>query len=123
METKTLLAGLIGFFIGGFIVSMAATTFEKPETSSSSDKTMSEMTASLQHKKGDEFDKAFLQEMISHHEGAIEMAKLAGANARHEEIRELSKKIMSAQSREIDMMQTWQTDGDYKNAPKPQGSH
>jgi len=31
MDTKTLLAGLIGFFIGGLLVSVAATTFDKPE--------------------------------------------------------------------------------------------
>lgn len=31
METRVLLAGLIGFFIGGLLVSIAATTFEKPE--------------------------------------------------------------------------------------------
>jgi hypothetical protein len=30
METKPLLYGLIGFFIGGLIVSIAATTFDKP---------------------------------------------------------------------------------------------
>jgi hypothetical protein len=35
METKTLLAGLIGFFLGGLIVSIAATTFEKPEAKNS----------------------------------------------------------------------------------------
>lgn len=29
METKPLLYGLIGFFIGGLLVSVAATTFEK----------------------------------------------------------------------------------------------
>jgi hypothetical protein len=31
METKPLLFGLIGFFLGGLIVSIAATTFDKPE--------------------------------------------------------------------------------------------
>lgn len=31
METKPLLYGLIGFFIGGLLVSVAATTFEKPD--------------------------------------------------------------------------------------------
>lgn len=30
METKPLLYGLIGFFIGGLLVSIAATTFDKP---------------------------------------------------------------------------------------------
>lgn len=32
METKTLLSGLIGFFIGGLLVATAATTFEAPES-------------------------------------------------------------------------------------------
>ncbi len=31
MDTKPLLYGLAGFFIGGFIVALAATTFDKPE--------------------------------------------------------------------------------------------
>jgi len=31
METKPLLYGLIGFFLGGLLVSIAATTFDKPE--------------------------------------------------------------------------------------------
>lgn len=30
METKPLLYGLIGFFLGGLLVSIAATTFDKP---------------------------------------------------------------------------------------------
>ena len=30
METKPLLYGLIGFFLGGLLVSVAATTFERP---------------------------------------------------------------------------------------------
>lgn len=31
METKPLLYGLIGFFIGGLLVSIAANTFDKQE--------------------------------------------------------------------------------------------
>ena len=30
MDTKALLYGLIGFFLGGLLVSVAATTFDKP---------------------------------------------------------------------------------------------
>jgi hypothetical protein len=36
METKPLLYGLIGFFIGGLLVSVAATTFEKDKLSDES---------------------------------------------------------------------------------------
>ena len=36
---------------------------------------MDGMMSNLQGKTGDEFDKAFLNEMIMHHEGAVVMAK------------------------------------------------
>lgn len=35
METKPLLYGLIGFFLGGLLVSIAATTFDKPTDNTS----------------------------------------------------------------------------------------
>lgn len=31
METKPLLYGLVGFILGGLLVSIAATTFDKPK--------------------------------------------------------------------------------------------
>lgn len=40
METKPLLYGVIGFILGGLLVSIAATTFDKPQTD------MSQMTPS-----------------------------------------------------------------------------
>ncbi len=81
---------------------------------------MSQMTATLQGKTGDDFDKAFISEMIMHHQGAIDMAKLAGANAKHDEVKSLANDILSAQSKEIDMMQGWQTQWGYKTTPSTQ---
>lgn len=80
-------------------------------------------TDKLKNLKGDDFDKAFLEEMIVHHEGAIDMAKLIETNAKHDELKRLGRDIMSAQSREIDMMQTWQGDWGYKDVPKSHQSH
>lgn len=68
---------------------------------------MNGMMAGLQGKKGDEFDKAFLSEMIVHHQGAVEMAKSALANAKHKEIIDLSNAIISAQEKEIASMKGW----------------
>jgi uncharacterized protein (DUF305 family) len=124
METKPLLYGLIGFFIGGFIVAVAATTFDKqPEnkettsnTSSMSSMSMDDMSADLKNKTGDDFDKAFIADMIVHHEGAVEMAKLSAANAKHDEIKELSKAIIAAQQKEIANMKQWRTDWGYGTA-------
>lgn len=70
--------------------------------------TMNGMVNGLKGKTGDDFDKTFISEMIDHHQGAIDMAKLAGKNAKHDEIKNLAKGIISAQTKEIDMMKTWQ---------------
>lgn len=114
METKPLLYGLIGFFIGGLLVSVAANTFDKAELQSSD--SMAHMTATLKQKTGDEFDKAFIDSMIKHHEGAIEMAKLADKNAKHAEIKQLSKAIILAQEKEIGDMRRWQDEWKYDHS-------
>lgn len=79
------------------------------------DKNMMDMHGSMQgmmqglnNKTGDEFDKAFLSEMILHHEGAIDMANAALKNAKHQEIKDLSNAIISAQTTEINKMKEWQ---------------
>lgn len=113
METKPLLFGLIGFFIGGLIVSVAATTFDKPVTINDST-SMSEMTDSLRELKGDDFDKAFISHMIDHHESAVDMAKLADERAMHQEIKTLSTDIITAQQTEIDQMEAWRVDWGYE---------
>ena len=51
---------------------------------------------------GEYSDAAFVNEMIPHHEGAIEMAEVALENAEHEEIRTLSREIIVAQRTEIE---------------------
>ena len=117
MDTKPLLYGLAGFLIGGLLVSVAANTFDKP-IQKNQETSMAAMTESLRDKTGDDFDKLFIAHMIKHHQGAIYMAKLAKDNAKHDEIKNMADDIISAQSKEIDMMQTWQGDWGYKTAPK-----
>ena len=112
MDTKPLLFGLIGFMAGGLLVATAATTFDNGKLQSTSSPHMSHQ---LQTKTGDEFDKAFIDGMIEHHKGAIEMAKLAENNAKHQEIKDLSSNIISAQASEIRQMQQWQREWKYSN--------
>lgn len=69
---------------------------------------MAAMTAGLAGKAGEAFDKAFLSEMIAHHQGAIEMARMALKDAEHPEIKRLARNIVSAQTTEIGEMQNWQ---------------
>ena len=51
-----------------------------------------------------DIDTDFAQMMITHHQGAIEMAKLAADNAEHGEIKDLAEEIISAQERELEVM-------------------
>jgi uncharacterized protein (DUF305 family) len=58
---------------------------------------------SLKSLTGAEFDRAFLELMIKHHQGAIEMLDLI-SDSKNAEAKALSKSINSAQSREIKYM-------------------
>jgi len=69
---------------------------------------MSSMTMSLMNKTGDAFDREFLLQMTLHHEGALEMAKLALAQSQREEVKEFAQSIIDAQGKEIDQMKAWQ---------------
>lgn len=72
------------------------------------DSMMSSMMAGLEGKKGDDFDKAFLSEMVVHHQGAVEMAKAVLSTSNRPELIKLANDIISAQNKEIEMMQMWQ---------------
>ena len=119
METKSLLYGLIGFFIGGLLVSVAVTTFDKPESVSTSHQsesmTMHDMSEMLTGKNGDDYDKAFLSGMIEHHEGALDMAMQSEQSAKHDEIKQLSKDVVTAQQNEIAKMKQWQQEWGYES--------
>lgn len=70
--------------------------------------TMHGMMSGLENKTGDDFDKAFLSEMIIHHAGAVDMATAALSNAKHQELKDLAKAIIEAQTKEIGQMKAWQ---------------
>lgn len=74
---------------------------------------MGQMTEELKGLTGDAFDKAFLSSMIEHHQSAINMAYPGQTNAKHNEIKELTKAIVGAQSSEIAQMKQWQKDWGY----------
>lgn len=77
------------------------------------DSSMDEMMDSMDVKEGNEFDKAFIEAMIPHHQGAIEMAKEAQKKATHDEIKKMADDIITAQTSEIKMMRQWQKEWGY----------
>ena len=114
METRPLLFGIIGFLLGGLVVSIAA-QLEDDGAEGTSDMTMTQMTSQLTEKEGDDFDAAFIDAMIEHHEGAIEMAELAASRAEHEEIKQLSQDVIRAQEGEIAQLRSWESTWGYQD--------
>lgn len=109
MNTNTLLVGLVALIIGaggGFLIGNSSDSHRMPSGSMMHNE-MNSMMAELSGKTGDDFDKAFLSEMIMHHEGAVEMAEAAIKNAQHVEIKTMAEAIISAQTTEIQQMQDW----------------
>jgi uncharacterized protein (DUF305 family) len=47
-------------------------------------------------------DRAFIDAMVPHHQGAVEMAEVALENAEHREIRDLAEDVVKAQEAEIE---------------------
>jgi uncharacterized protein (DUF305 family) len=70
---------------------------------------MSMDISSMQTMSGKELDLMFIDMMIPHHQGAIEMARDAVAKAEHPEIKDLAQKVISAQQKEIEQMQQWKS--------------
>jgi uncharacterized protein (DUF305 family) len=72
------------------------------------DDMMMTMTKNLQGKTGATFDKAFIDDMIPHHQGAVEMAELVLTSTERPELKKMAQEIIDAQTKEIKMMQEWQ---------------
>jgi len=58
----------------------------------------------LESLRGAEFDTLWLQSMISHHQGAVEMAKAEIANGENQEAKALAEHVVTAQEAEITQM-------------------
>lgn len=117
MNKNTILALAIGLLvgIGGTIGVGAVTNDDGSEQTVADHSTMSmaDMNKQLEGLSGDDYDKAFIEMMIAHHEGAVDMALLSVTNAKHDEIKKLSQDIISAQEKEIADMKQWQIDWGY----------
>ena len=61
-----------------------------------------EMARQMVMENGKYSEERFVDAMVPHHQGAIEMAKVALKQAEHEEIKELSHNIISSQRAEIE---------------------
>ncbi len=103
LAVAVILAGVVGYSIG-------ASNQEKVvgNEQSGMHHAMDGMMSSLEGKTGDALDRAFLSEMIVHHEGAVEMAQAVLQGGAHVELKQMAEEIISAQTAEIAQMRSWQ---------------
>jgi len=65
------------------------------------------MMASLWKLTPQRLEAVFMSQMVPHHQGAIDMARLVPERAAHQELKDLSKTIIESQSAEIEQMNGW----------------
>lgn len=109
MNNKIALSALIGLLVGvGGMMLFGAQPELANETGMHDN--MQGMVSGIEGKQGSEFDKAFLEEMIVHHEGAVVMATAALTKGERPEIKKMARAIIDAQTTEITQMKNWQKD-------------
>ena len=81
---------------------------------------MTDMSKMLEGKTGDALDRAFLEGMIPHHQGAVDMAKYL-VNAKHPELQKMGQDIIKAQTTEIEQMKKWMKDWGYETGTSMTG--
>jgi uncharacterized protein (DUF305 family) len=77
--------------------------------------------ATLRGLSGEAFDRAFIAQMIPHHQMAVHMAQMAPPGAQHQELRGLLRAIVANQNAEIAQMQSWYLA--WYGEPVPSGGH
>lgn len=80
------------------------------DTETDMDTMMMDMTARMRGKTGDELDRIFLEDMIPHHQGAVDMAMILKAGTERPELQKMADDIITAQEAEIAMMKQWLQD-------------
>jgi len=127
MKTNTLLVVIISLLIGGGIGyamnNNNTPTAEAPMMMDHSmmnhsmnvndmgmEAMMMDMTARMEGKSGDELDRIFLEDMIIHHQGAVDMAIIIKDKTERPELKEFAQEIIDVQDEEINMMNAWLTE-------------
>jgi uncharacterized protein (DUF305 family) len=120
MNKKTLAAITIAFTLGfGICYGVNASSAPSGEETTSPvvgltseesvamENSMVSLADSLADKKGTDLDLAFMEAMITHHEGAVVMAEKIVTTTKRPELTEMAENIISTQRAEIETMNGW----------------
>lgn len=137
MKQESILYGVIGLLVGVLLAMfvsaivansqnqtmMRAMCMNTGNGMNGSSMSMENMTNQLKAKSGSEFERAFLEQMTVHHQGAIGMANLVLQKSTRPELRKLAEDIVAAQTKEINQMKEWQTQWSYATSSSSNSSN
>lgn len=95
---------LAGAGVAGLVVLLSGCSHAGPASTSSSAVPTSSASVTAQHNGA---DVEFAQMMIVHHQGAIQMGRLAAQRGASADVRALGQRIVAAQAPEIEQMSGW----------------
>ncbi|WP_138757738.1 DUF305 domain-containing protein [Modestobacter altitudinis] len=105
------LARIAGGVIAGTLVLAGCSGGSDSDASASSSSSSSNSSSSASESADfNDADVTFAQDMIVHHQGALEMAQLADGRAQDQRVLDLASRIEAAQQPEIDTMTGWLED-------------
>ncbi|WP_292403680.1 DUF305 domain-containing protein [Mesorhizobium sp.] len=97
-----------GMMQGGMMNNMPMDTANMPEASRTYMDAMKRMDGPMmQAIQAEDPDVAFVQSMIPHHQGAIDMARAVLQFGKNDQVRDWANQIITAQQAEIASMQEW----------------
>ena len=119
MKTKTLIYSLISLVAGGTLTGILLINRTQAQTQAA--RNNSSLLAQTQPQGSpspsptgmgmmmnqQQVDQHFIQMMIPHHQGAVDMANLALSKAQHSELKKLAQAIITSQTKEIQEMKNW----------------
>jgi uncharacterized protein (DUF305 family) len=109
LDKRSVIYGLVGLFTGGAITALLMTygILAPNQGFNAAPPIIPTTFVFSQVSIANPIDRHFIERMISHHEGAVDMAELALSRAQHPEIKTLANAIKETQTQEIQQMQTW----------------
>jgi uncharacterized protein (DUF305 family) len=100
--------------VGGLMTGCTSTAAPEVSTTNANDKQMMNHGSGMNHlmtmdlgPADANFDLRFIDAMIPHHQGAVEMAKEAQVKSKRPEIKKLADNIIKSQNQEITQMKQW----------------
>jgi uncharacterized protein (DUF305 family) len=120
MKNKTLMYSLVGLAAGGTLTGILL--INRTEAQTQAFRHTPSLLAQTQHPQGSpspsstgmrrmmnqqQVARHFIEMMIPHHQGAVDMANLALSKAKHPELKKLAQAIKTGQTQEIEDLKTW----------------